>query len=127
MLGRALLALAGIILVGAAVHHAFGGQMVAGWLAGERRQVLELLWYAAALPWLVVGVAWLLIAWRGDHRLRLLIWLLAIIPAGAAAMIAYALGPTFIPMWLLAGAALLAVLGSIALPRVTSRPAAPSP
>jgi hypothetical protein len=127
MLGRALLALAGVTLVGTAILHGLGGQMVSGWLAGERRVVLELLWYAAGLPWAVVGVAWLLIAWRGDRRVQVLVWLLALIPGGAAAMIAYGLGPTFVPMWLLAGAALLAVLGSIALPRVTARPGAPSP
>ena len=127
MLGRAMLTVAGLLLVGTAAYHALGGPMVAGWLSGERGLVLELLWHAAGLAWGVVGAGWLLIAWRGDGRALPLVWLLALIPAGSAAMIAYALGPTFLGFWLLAVATVLALLGSIALPKVSAGPAAPSP
>lgn len=128
MLGRVLLAVAGLVLIGTAAFHATGGGMVAGWLSGERGLVLQTLWYVPALDWATVGLAWLFVAWRGDERLAPLVWLLALIPGGAAAMIAYALGPGLIGFFLLAGAALLALFGSLALPRVVSAsPDAPSP
>ena len=117
MLGRVLVALGALVLIGTAASHGSGGGMVSGWLAGERGALLQMLWYLPTLDWSAVGLAWLYIAWRGSHRLAPLIWLLALIPGGAAAMIAATLGPSFLGMWLLAGATLLAVLGSIALPR----------
>jgi hypothetical protein len=46
-----------------------------------------------------------------------LVWVTALVPGGAAVMVANAVGPTFLGLWLLAGATLLAMLGSIALPR----------
>ena len=118
MLGRALIALAGLVLIGTAAFHASGGAMVAGWLGGERGMLLQILWYFPALDWAAVGLAWLFIAWRGSQRFAVLVWLLAIIPAGAAALVAAAMGPYFLGAWLLAGATLLALLGSIALPKV---------
>jgi hypothetical protein len=127
MLGRIMLALGAVVLLGTAAFHASGGPMVAGWLSGERGAVLQMLWYIPTLDWAVVGLAWLFIAWRGDHRLRWLVWLLAAIPGGAAAMVASAVGPNFLGLWLLAGATLLAALGALALPRVTASPGAPSP
>jgi hypothetical protein len=117
MLGRALLILGGTVLLGTAGFHASGGPSVANWLPGERGAVVQALWYLAAVDWAVVGLAWLFVAWRGDRRLAPLVWLLALAPAAAAALIAAVLGPAFIGIWLLAGATLLAVLGSIALPR----------
>lgn len=117
MLGRILLALAGVVLLGTAGLHASGGGMVAGWLSGERGTMLQVLWHVPALDWAVVAIAFLLCAWRGNRRLAPLIWLLALVPAGAAAMIAMTVGASFLGVWLLAGAALFAVLGSIALPR----------
>lgn len=127
MLGRGLLTLAGLMLVGTAILHGIGAEMVTGWLRGERGLVLELLWHSAGLSWLVVGLAWVALGLRGEARVRPLVWLLALIPAGAAAMIASALGPDFLPLWLLAGATLLALAGSFALPRVSASPGAPSP
>lgn len=117
MLGRALIALAGLVLIGTAAVHATGGASVSGWLGGERAMVLEILWYIPTLDWAAVGLVWLFIAWRGTARWAPLLWLLALIPAGAAAMVAAAMGPYFLDVWLLAGATLLAVFGSIALPR----------
>jgi hypothetical protein len=117
MLGRILLTLGGLVLIGTAAFHGSGAGMVAGWLGGERGALLQILWFIPSLDWAAVGLAWLFIAWRGSARLAPLVWLLALIPAGAAAMVASAVGPAFLGVWLLAGAALLALLGSIALPR----------
>jgi hypothetical protein len=127
MLGRLLLALGALVLLGTAAFHATGGPMVAGWLSGERGAVLQMLWYVPTLDWAVVGLAWLFIAWRGNRRLAPLVWLLAAVPGGAAFMVAATVGSAFLGLWLLAGATLLAVLGSIALPRLTASPGAPSP
>ncbi len=124
MLGRVLLTLAAAALIGTAAFHAMGGGMVAAWLGGERGLVLQTLWYVPSLDWAAVGLAWLFLAWRGSQRLAPLVWVLALIPGGAAAMIAYALGPSFLGFWLLAGATLLALSGAIALPRETSEPPA---
>ncbi len=117
MLGRVLLSLSALILIGTGAFHATGSSMVAGWLGGERGALLQMLWWLPTLDWLVVALAWLFIAWRGDRRLAPLVWLLALAPAGAAALVAGTVGPAFLGLWLLAGATLLAVLGSIALPR----------
>jgi hypothetical protein len=117
MLGRVLIAFGALVLIGTAAFHASGGAMVSGWLGGERGLLLQTLWYFPAVDWAAVGLAWLFIAWRGSQRFAVLIWLLAIVPAGAAAMIAGALGPYFLGFWLLAGATLLALLGSIGLPK----------
>jgi len=121
MLGRALLTLAALLLIGTAAYHATGGSMVAGWLGGERGIVLQLLWFLPALDWVAVALAWLVIAWRGSRRSAALVALLAAVPAGAAAMIGATLGPAFLGTWLLAGAALLPLLGSIALPSARPR------
>lgn len=117
MLGRILLTLGALVLIGTAAFHGSGAGMVAGWLNGERGALLQILWFIPALDWVVVGLAWLFIAWRGTNRFAPLVWVLALVPAGAAAMVASAVGPNFLGVWLLAAAALLAVLGSIALPR----------
>jgi hypothetical protein len=117
MLGRILLTLGALVLMGTAAFHASGGAIVAGWLGGQRGAVLQMLWFIPALDWAVVGLAWLYIAWRGSRHMAPLVWVLALIPGGAAAMVASAAGPIYLGMWLLAAATLLAVLGSIALPR----------
>lgn len=125
MPGRVLLILAGLVLIATAAFHASGGAMVAGWLPGERGSLLQALWFIPTLDWTTVGLAWLYIAWRGTTRLAPLVSVLALIPAGAAAMIAASVGPNFLGVWLLGAAALLAVLGSITLPR-TQRIARPT-
>ncbi len=117
MLGRILLALAALVLIGTAAFHGSGADMVAGWLGGERGALLQTLWLIPTLDWAAVGLAWLFIAWRGTTRLAPLVWLLALIPGGAAAMVAAAVGPAFVGVWLLGAATLLALLGAIALPR----------
>jgi hypothetical protein len=121
MLGRTLLTLGALLLIGTAAFHGSGAATVAGWLGGERGALLQTLWFIPVLDWATVGLAWLYIAWRGGSRLAPLVWLLALIPAGAAAMIAASVGPNFVGVWLLAGAALLALLGSVALPRAGQR------
>jgi hypothetical protein len=129
MLGRLLLALAALVLIGTAALHGSGAGMVAGWLGGERGAVLQMLWFIPALDWAVVGLAWLFIAWRGSKLMAPLVWALALIPGGAAALVAGTAGPTFLGFWLLAGATLLALLASIALPRrsLSGSPGAPLP
>jgi len=122
MLGRILLALGALVLLGTAAFHATGAETVAGWLSGERGVLLQMLWIIPTLDWAVVALAWLVIAWRGSRRAAPLIWILAAVPAGAAAMIAATVGPAFLGLWLLAGAALLALLGSIALPEPRPKP-----
>jgi hypothetical protein len=117
MLGRILLALGALLLVATSVVHGLGGRMVSGWLGGERGLVLQVLWYLPTLDWAAVALAWLFIAWRGSNRMAPLVWLLALVPGGAAAMLTSAVGPGFFGIWMLAGATLLALLGSIALPR----------
>ena len=117
MLGRVLLTLGALVLIGTAAFHGSGAQMVAGWLGGERGALLQTLWFIPTLDWAAVGLVWLFIAWRGSQRSAPLVWLTALIPGGAAAMVAAAVGPAFLGVWLLAGATLLALLGSIALPR----------
>lgn len=117
MLGRILLTLGALTLIGTAVFHVTGGADAAAWLRGERGAVMQLLWNMPTLDWIVVGIVWLLIAWRGTQTAAPIVWVLALVPFGAAAMIASALGPAFLDMWLLAGAALLAALGALALPK----------
>ena len=117
MLGRILVTLGALLLVGAAVLHGLGGQMAAGWVSGPRAGVLQALWYFPTVDWAVVALTWLAIAWTGGMRFGWLIWLLAAIPAAAAVLIVSTIGPDFFGVWMLAGAVLLALLGSIALPR----------
>lgn len=116
MLSRILLGLASLFLLAAAGLHYSGAGAVANWLSGERGIVLQILWYLPGLDWIVVAAAFGFISWRGDKRFAPLVWLLALIPASAAVAIAAVLGAAFVGAWLLAGAALLAVLGSVALP-----------
>lgn len=122
MLGRALLILAGLLLLGTAGFHASGGGAVAGWLGGERGLLLQTLWYLPGLDWAVVGLAFVGIGWRCTRRSAPLAWLLAAVPGGAAAAIAGTLGPAFVGAWLLAASALFAILGAIALPRPRAAP-----
>lgn len=122
MLGRGLLALAALILIGTAVWHGLGGTEAAGWLRGERGVVVQALWFVPTLDWTVIASVWLGIAVRGTARSAPIVWLLALVPFGAAALIAGTLGPAFLTMWLLAGAALFAVLGGMALPKVKRTP-----
>lgn len=117
MLARVLLLLAALLLLGAAGLHLSGGGAITGWLPGERGAVVQILWHLPGLDWIAVSSAWAFLAWRGTQRLAPLVWLLALIPAAAAVAIAGVLGAAFIGAWLLAGAALLAVLGSLALPK----------
>jgi hypothetical protein len=117
MLGRILVTLGALLLIATAVMHGLGGQMVSGWVSGERAAVLQALWYLPAIDWVVVALAWLAIAWTGGIRLGWLIWLVAAIPAAAAILLVATVGAGFFGVWMLAGAVLLALLGSIALPR----------
>lgn len=117
MLARLLLLLAALLLLVAAGLHLAGGGAVAGWLSGERGAVVQIVWHLPGFDWIAVALAWAFMAWHGKHRHAPMVWLLALIPAAAAVAIATVLGADFIGAWLLAAAALLAVLGSLALPR----------
>lgn len=117
MLARSLLLIAALLLLAAAGLHLAGGGAVAGWLPGERGAVVQILWHLPGLDWIAVALAWAILAWRGNQRFAPVVWLTALIPAAAAVAIAAVLGVAFIGAWLLAGAALLAVLGSLVLPK----------
>lgn len=115
MLARILLILAAVLLLGAAGLHLSAGGAVAGWLPGERGAVVQILWYLPGADWIAVALVWAFVAWLGNQRFAPIVWLTALVPAAAAVAIAAVLGAMFIGAWLLAGAALLAVLGSLAL------------
>lgn len=117
MSGRALLTLAALVLIGTAAFHVSGVAEISDWLAGERAILLAALWHMPAFDWLASAIAWLAIAWWADRRAAPLVWVLAFIPGGAAALIAVSVGPMFLGFWLLAGATALAVVGSLLLPR----------
>lgn len=116
-LARILILLGAALLLGTAAFHTSGGAMVAGWLDGERGAILRMLWYAPPLDWLVVSLIWGFVAWRGRRDMAPLVWIAAIIPLGVAAMMSAAIGLDFPGIWMLAGAAILAIVGSLRLPR----------
>lgn len=117
MLARALLFIATVLLLAAAGLHLSGGGAISGWMSGERGAVVQILWHLPGFDWVVVALAWAYVGWRADRRMAPLVWLLSIIPAGAAIAVAGVLGAAFVGAWLLAGAALLAILGAMALPK----------
>lgn len=117
MLARILLILAALLLLAAAGLHLTSSGAVAGWMSGERGAVVQILWHLPGLDWIAVALTWYFVAWRGTRRLAPVLWVTAGVPGVAAVAIAAVLGASFIGAWLLAGAALLAVLASIALPK----------
>jgi hypothetical protein len=116
-LGRILLAISAVILFAAAAFHASGAAQAASWAQGTRGEILQLLWAVPTIDWAIVGIIWLAIAWYDDRRLAPLVWISAAIPALVAGLLIKAVGIGFPGTWLLAAAALLAVIGSTRLGR----------
>jgi len=114
--GRWLLVAAAVLLFATAVFHASGGAMVAGWLPGARGAILTSLWYVPVVDWSVVGLVWLFVAWRRERRFAPIVWLSALIPLTVAALLIAAVGPGHPGIWMLIGAAALALLGAARLP-----------
>jgi hypothetical protein len=114
-LGRILLGVAAAILFTAAAFHASGAAQAASWAQGTRGEILRLLWAVPTIDWAVVGIIWLAIAWYDDRRLAPLVWISACIPVLVAVLLVKAVGIAFPGSWLLAAAALLAVVGATRL------------
>lgn len=118
---RVMLGLGALLLFVTAAFHASGAAMVQGWLPGSRGRILELLWVIPTVDWAIVGLLWAAIAWFDDSRLRLLVWISAVIPVMIAILLIKAVGFGHPGIWLLIGAAVLAIVGSLRLGR--GRPA----
>jgi hypothetical protein len=114
-LGRILLGIGAVILFAAAAFHASGAAQAATWAQGTRGEILRLLWAVPTIDWAIVGIIWLAIAWYDDRRLAPLVWISAAIPLLVAVLLVKAVGIGFPGSWLLAMAALLAVIGSVRL------------
>ena len=104
---RAPLILAALLLAATAVFHLTGLSMVSGWLEGQKRTIVTLLWIVPAASWLLIAVFWLFKALRGialDGPVLLLtaaIPLLVAVPLLALVSVAHPGG------WLLVAASLL--------------------
>ena len=114
---RMLLGLGALLLFATAAFHATGLAMVEGWLPGSRGAILELLWVVPTIDWAIVGILWATIAWLDDPRLKPLVWISAVIPLLIAVLLVKAVGFGHPGIWMLFGAAALAVAGSLRLGR----------
>ena len=112
---RILLLLGALLLLATAAFHASGGAMVAGWLDGERGQILRLLWFVPPIDWVVVALIWAFAAWRPSRVLAAIVWLSALIPLAVAGMLLVTIGPGFPGGWMLLGATILAGFGAARL------------
>ena len=112
---RLCLGLAALLLFATAAFHASGAGMVSGWLPGQRGEVLGVLWMVPVIDWAIVGILWLVTAWKADSRLAPLVWISAIVPLLVAILLIKAVGPTHPGIWMLIGAALLAAVGAARL------------
>ena len=109
---RWLLGAGVLLLVATALFHSTGLSMVGGWLPGDRGRILGALWLAMSVDWAVVALIWLLAAWRGQPGLRLVVLISAIIPAFIAGCLFAVAGASHPGGFMLAGSAILAVLGA---------------
>ncbi len=112
---RWLLVAGAVLLIATALFHSTGLSMVSGWLPGTRGQVLSLLWLTPVADWSVVAMLWIIAAWRLRSDLRLIVLVSAIVPALAAIGLFFVAGTSHPGPFLLAGAAVLAVIGAIRL------------
>ena len=112
---RVSLGLAALLLLATAAFHASGSPMVAGWLTGSRGAMLRVLWYVPTLDWAAVALLWVWAAMRPSRPLVPLVAIGALVPFGAAALLASAVGPGFPGIWMLAGAGALALVGAARL------------
>jgi hypothetical protein len=109
------LGLAAALLLATALFHGSGGAMVSGWLSGQRGEMLKALWYLPSLDWLVVAVLWAWAAAKPSPSLAPFLLIAALIPLGAALLVAGAVGFGFPGVWMLLGAAALACFGALRL------------
>lgn len=112
---RWLLVAGAVLLIATALFHSTGLSMVSGWLPGTRGQIVSLLWLAPVADWSVVALLWIISAWRLRSDMRLIVLVSAIVPAIAAVALFIVVGTSHPGPFMLAGAALLAVLGAIRL------------
>lgn len=111
-LARALLIAGAVLLVATAAFHSTGLSMVAGWLPGDRGQVLGLLWLTPVADWSIVGLLWIMAAVRGRADWRAVVLISAIIPAFAAIGLFWVVGAAHPGPFMLAAATLLALIGA---------------
>jgi hypothetical protein len=117
---RSLLALGAALLLATALFHGSSGGMVSGWLDGQRGEMLRALWYLPSLDWLVVAAIWGVAAARPSARYTPILLLTALMPLGAAAFVAGAVGVGFPGVWMLIGAGLAAAAGALRSRRLES-------
>ena len=106
---RAPLVLAGLLLTATAVFHLTGLSMVAGWLGGDKRNIMMLLWIAPAASWLLIAGFWLLRALRGIALDWPVLLLTAAIPLMVAIPFLTVVSPAHPGGWMLLAACLLAL------------------
>jgi len=112
---RWLLIAGAVLLIATALFHSTGLAMVSDWLPGMRGQILSLLWFMPVADWSVVAILWIIAAWQLRSNLRLIVLVSAIVPAIAAVGLFMVAGTSHPGPFMLAGAAMLAVLGAIRL------------
>lgn len=109
---RVLLAAGAILLMATALFHSTGLAMVAGWLPGDKGQILSLLWLTPVVDWTIVALLWLFVAWYARADLRLVVFISSIVPAFAAIGLFAIVGASHPGGFMLAGSAILALLGA---------------
>ena len=112
---RWLLIAGAVLLIATALFHSTGLSMVSGWLPGMRGQVVSLLWLTPVADWSAVAILWLIAARQLRRELRVIVFVSAIVPAFAAVGLFMVAGTSHPGPFMLAGAAVLAVLGAIRL------------
>ena len=112
---RLSLGLAALLLFATAAFHASGATMVSGWLPGQRGAVLDVLWVIPVIDWAIIGVLWLVTAWKDDRRLAPLVWISAVVPLLVAILLIKAVGFGHPGIWMLMAAAVLASAGAFRL------------
>ena len=111
-LARSLLGTGAALLLATALFHGSGGTMVSDWLAGQRGEMLQALWYLPSLDWLTVALIWLVVAVRPSRPGATLALVAVLVPAGATLLVSGALGWGFPGVWMLTAATLLGAVGA---------------
>ena len=106
---RALVS-AGILLALTAVFHLTGLPMAAAWLDGVEGRIVELLWAAPAVGWLLVAVYWVRLGWTGHRPEWSALLLTALLPLIVALPLLAWVTPLHPGGYMLIGASVLALL-----------------